>query len=57
MNWVQKCYYANSKGFYLCLGWPKDGIKILLIANFNTCYTWPFLNESGSALVCFHPNA
>jgi len=22
---------------------------------YNTCYTSPFLNKSGSPLVCFHP--
>jgi len=24
---------------------------------YNTCYTSPFLNKSGSPLVCFHPEA
>jgi hypothetical protein len=57
--WVPKCCHAHSNFFFLCLGFPKNVIKISvyytpIIFVIHHFFGWKMV-KNDSLVVCFHP--
>jgi hypothetical protein len=56
MNFEFKNVVVQILKFFICVyNNQRMPSRFLLTTYYNTCYTSPFLNKSGSPLVCFHP--